>query len=174
MNDYFYLTGYYGMKLIRIDLFRRMEWEFVIEYDERGNNRFFDVLTDGTCIFLIDDCAGIRVFDPRNNKLSPTTYSNTDALLQDEFQMMENAFSAVWMQNKVYVMGGTASGRLPGTTEGIYPTHNTHVFDVLTKSWSRAPPLPQSICFSSAVAVDNRWIVVHGGMPKHDHTKSHT
>ena len=165
LNDYFYLTSHYEMELYRIDLFGRVEWKSIVYYGEVENNRIKDMLTDGTRIFLIDECAGIRIFDPRNNEFSPA-YPNADANMEDLFQVDENAFSAVLIDNKIYVMGGNTSSHTV--------TDNTHMFDIFKKSWSQAPPLTIPICFSAAVAIDNRWIVVHGGMEEHDQNKGHT
>ena len=67
-----------------------------------------------------------------------------------------NAPAAALLDGKVYVIGGF------GTTTNV-ATADVHVYDLATKSWSRAAPLPAARGGHAAVVLDGKIHVVGGG-----------
>lgn len=106
-----------------------------------------DMLTDGTNMFLIDYEGGIKIFNPSTNELSSTiSYP----------EIIGPGFSSVFVDNKIFIKGENVNH--------FDPTENSCSYDIVTHSWSESSPLLIPLFFFAAVVIDDRWIVVDGGM----------
>lgn len=135
-DDFFYVANP-RERMHRISLSRRKNWEPI------GKERELilgSMVTDGNHIYfisLIDLTIEIRRYDPSKDKV--TSMRN--------YFFIHSGFATAVIDRKIYIIGGIAG---------------VNVFDIVTRTWGHAPPLPKQLSFANAVAFD-KWIVVTGG-----------
>lgn len=141
-NGYFYIVIYDN--IYRMSLATRTEWKLVhtreIIYDGA-------VVSDGTnlYIFNIDNDVEIILYEPHKDFCTmisrlPTARSN---------------FASVIIGGDIFVIGGSTGYRSYSSS--------MEVFNIPTRSWKTAPPLPQPLYGAAAAVIKDRWIVVTGG-----------
>ena len=145
VSDYFYVIVKEALghgNLYRLSLSERLEWEHIVSLDT------IKILTDDTHIFLISwnwkHGIEITVHNPKINDLSPVIrkpYGGGDS------------FKTVLVDKKIYIIGGSRNNRM---------TDNTYIFDIVTQSWSQAPPLPRRL-HNQREDVIGKSIFVSGG-----------
>lgn len=148
LSDYLYVF-LESCGIHRICLSRRVKWESVHDF-KLEDDFIIDMVTDGSHIYLVDWNGVIIDYNPSTNKLTPLKQSN--------HQMPRDDFFVAVVDSKIYIMGGS-QGLVDHTATLDL---DTNVYDIVTQSWSQAPPLPTPLCKSKTTTID-RWIVLTGG-----------
>jgi len=158
MNGHFYVICNGGI-IFRLQLSDRFRWEQMHSLTLLKFGYVYSVFSSKNLLFIFGDDgrrgSGITnkniVYDPTSN-----TYSHLSPL---PVYCYDFAFARI--DNNIYIIGG--KGR-----KGFLST--VHVFNILTESWTTAPPLPKPLHSAEATVVGQRWIIVSGG--KHEHYDS--
>ena len=85
------------------------------------------------------------------------------------------SYTVAAVAGKIYVLGGmNNSYEYDGYYyQDIYSYYGqiktVHVFDIATRTWLRAPPLPIKNSCAAATTVMDRWIVVSGGQKRYEY-----